>query len=37
MDYSLLVGISVQGCNQDLSADEGGLSGSYTPIGISLV
>ncbi|MFS7931653.1 putative 1-phosphatidylinositol-4-phosphate 5-kinase [Helianthus anomalus] len=24
MDYSLLVGISVQACNQDLSADEGG-------------
>ncbi|KAI3800729.1 hypothetical protein L1987_28823 [Smallanthus sonchifolius] len=33
MDYSLLVGISVQECNQDLSADEGGLSGSCIPIG----
>nr|XP_043622096.1 phosphatidylinositol 4-phosphate 5-kinase 6-like [Erigeron canadensis] len=28
MDYSLLVGISVQECSQELSADEGCLSGS---------
>ncbi|KAI3680999.1 hypothetical protein L6452_35779 [Arctium lappa] len=33
MDYSLLVGISFQECNQELSADEGYLSESCTPIG----
>ncbi|GJX76015.1 phosphatidylinositol 4-phosphate 5-kinase 6-like protein [Tanacetum coccineum] len=33
MDYSLLVGISVRESNQDLSADEGDLSGPGTPTG----
>ncbi|XP_071715527.1 phosphatidylinositol 4-phosphate 5-kinase 6-like [Rutidosis leptorrhynchoides] len=34
MDYSLLVGISIQENNHDVSADEGSLSESCTPTGI---